>query len=67
MNYTDRALGTIRESEELGGAFTEVVLQAAVGIMDKSPMDKAEELHKIGDSDFSEIANFLTFDRYLLV
>jgi hypothetical protein len=33
VDYTDRALGTMRESEELGGAFTEVVLQAAVGFL----------------------------------
>ncbi|MEY3246798.1 MAG: hypothetical protein RIT39_467 [Bacteroidota bacterium] len=46
VDYTDRALGTMRESEELGGAFTEVVLQPAVVIMDKSQIERAQDLHK---------------------
>ena len=46
MDYTDRALGTMRESEEWGGAFTEVVLQPAVVIMDKSQIERAQDLHK---------------------
>ena len=46
VDYKDNASGTLQETEENGGHFTEVVLRPTVTITDKTHIDKAIELHK---------------------
>jgi organic hydroperoxide reductase OsmC/OhrA len=44
--YKDNASGTLKETEENGGHFTEVILRPNVIITDKTQVDQANELHK---------------------
>jgi len=46
MDYTDQATGTMTESPNGGGKFTEVTLHPTVTITDSSMIEKANELHK---------------------
>ncbi len=43
--YTDQATGTMEESSEGGGKFTQVMLNPKVIVSEKSMIDKALELH----------------------
>lgn len=45
VDYTDNASGTMIETEDGGGHFTEVTLYPNVVVKDKSMVDKANELH----------------------
>jgi organic hydroperoxide reductase OsmC/OhrA len=44
-NYTDNATGTMEETPDGGGHFTEVMLNPIVVVKDASMIDKANELH----------------------
>jgi organic hydroperoxide reductase OsmC/OhrA len=46
IDYRDNATGTMKDTEEIGGHFTEVVLRPTVIIKDQTQIDKANELHK---------------------
>lgn len=46
IDYTDNATGTLQETEDGGGHFTEVILNPNVIVSDKSMVDKANELHQ---------------------
>lgn len=46
IDYTDEASGTMVETAETGGHFTEVTLRPMVIITDKSQISQANELHK---------------------
>jgi organic hydroperoxide reductase OsmC/OhrA len=45
-DYKDDASGTMIETEENGGRFTEVILRPTVVITDQKLIDKANDLHK---------------------
>lgn len=45
IGYTDNATGTMQETEDGGGHFTEVTLSPNVIVSHKSMADKANELH----------------------
>ena len=45
-DYKDDASGTMIETEENGGRFTEVVLRPTVVITDQKLIEKANDLHK---------------------
>lgn len=58
--YTDHATGTMVETENGGGHFTEVMLNPVVTVADASMIDKATELHeKAGELCF--IASSVNF------
>jgi organic hydroperoxide reductase OsmC/OhrA len=46
IDYKDNASGTMKETEENGGHFTEVTLRPTVIIIDQTLIEKANELHK---------------------
>jgi organic hydroperoxide reductase OsmC/OhrA len=46
VDYKDNASGTMKETEDNGGHFTEVVLRPTVVIMDQTQIERANELHK---------------------
>lgn len=46
IDYKDNASGTMKETAENGGHFTEVVLRPTVIITDQTQVNKANELHK---------------------
>ncbi|MGB4774301.1 MAG: OsmC family protein [Daejeonella sp.] len=46
VDYKDHASGTMQETAENGGRFTEVVLRPMVTITDQAQIKKANELHK---------------------
>ncbi len=46
LEYTDEAIGTMQETENTGGHFTEVVLRPQVVIADEAQIERANELHK---------------------
>ncbi|MEI7978302.1 MAG: OsmC family protein [Bacteroidota bacterium] len=46
IDYKDHAIGTMKETAENGGHFTEVVLRPTVIITDQTQVEKANELHK---------------------
>ena len=45
IDYSDNASGTMQETEDGGGHFTEVTLYPNIIVRDKSMIDKANELH----------------------
>jgi len=45
VDYTDKASGTMAETETGGGRFVEITLHPQVTVTDKSMIDKAAELH----------------------
>lgn len=45
MAYTDQASGTMEETPDGGGHFTEVQLHPVVSVQDASMLEKANELH----------------------
>ncbi len=45
MEYTDNAEGSMIETPDGGGHFTEVILHPVVTVKEKSMLDKANELH----------------------
>jgi len=59
-DYTDHATGTMVETENGGGHFTEVTLHPIVTIEEASMMDKARELHKKAN-ELCFIANSVNF------
>lgn len=58
--YTDEARGTMRESPDGGGAFSEVTLYPEVTVAEASMINKAEELHAKAHS-LCFIANSVNF------
>lgn len=46
VDYKDDASGTLQETAENGGRFTEVILRPTVTITDQTQIDKANALHK---------------------
>jgi organic hydroperoxide reductase OsmC/OhrA len=46
VDYNDNAIGTMMESENDGGHFTEVTLHPLVTILEKNLIEKANSLHK---------------------
>ncbi len=58
--YIDKAIGTMEETTNGSGRFTEVILNPAVTITDETQMEKAEELHKKAN-EFCFIANSVNF------
>ena len=60
MDYLDNATGTMTETANGGGRFTEVVLNPSVTITDGSMIDKANELH-IKANELCFIANSVNF------
>ena len=46
VDYTDNAIGTMVETADGGGHFTEVRLRPMVTVTDKSMIEKARELHE---------------------
>lgn len=46
VDYVDKASGTMIETSDGGGHFTEVTLQPTVTITEQTMIDKANELHK---------------------
>jgi len=61
--YTDQATGTMAETENGGGHFTEVTLHPAVTVEEPSMADKARELHKKA-RELCFIANSVNFPVY---
>jgi|SRR5581483_5965056 len=59
-NYTDNATGTMEETPDGGGHFTEVTLNPIVVVKDASMIDKANELHHKA-SELCFIANSVNF------
>jgi organic hydroperoxide reductase OsmC/OhrA len=45
IDYADTATGTMQETEDGGGKFTEVILYPMIVVKDRSMMEKANELH----------------------
>jgi organic hydroperoxide reductase OsmC/OhrA len=60
VDYSDNATGTMQETENGSGHFTEVTLHPIVIITDKTMIDKANELHKEANK-FCFIANSCNF------
>ena len=60
MDYTDNAIGTMVETADGGGHFTEVTLRPTVTVADKSMIEKANELHEKANK-FCFIANSCNF------
>lgn len=60
VDYSDNATGTMQETEDGGGHFTEVTLNPVVTVTDKSMIDKANELHKKAN-ELCFIANSVNF------
>ncbi len=58
--YTDKATGTMIQTEKGGGHFTEVTLNPLVTVTEKSMITKANELHEIA-RERCFIANSLNF------
>lgn len=58
--YTDNATGTMQETEDGGGRFTEVILHPIVTITDQTMIDKANDLHKKAN-ELCFIANSCNF------
>jgi len=59
-NYTDNAAGTMAETPDGGGHFTEVMLNPVVTVKDASMIEKANELHHKA-SELCFIANSVNF------
>lgn len=60
MEYVDSASGTMVETKEGGGKFTEVTLNPAVTVKDESMIDMANALHAKAN-DLCFIANSVNF------
>jgi organic hydroperoxide reductase OsmC/OhrA len=60
LEYLDQATGTMAETAEGGGRFTEVVLRPAVTIAEVSDAGKAEQLHERAH-ELCFIANSVNF------
>ncbi len=60
LDYTDQATGTMEETPDGGGHFTEVVLHPVVTVADQSMVEKANELHHKA-SQLCFIANSVNF------
>ncbi len=58
--YRDNAIGTMVETADSGGHFTEVTLYPSIIIRDESMTEKAMELHKAANK-FCYIANSCNF------
>ena len=63
VDYYDNATGTMLESSEGGGHFTEVTLFPVVTVTEQSMMNKADELHKKAN-ELCFIANSCKFPIY---
>jgi organic hydroperoxide reductase OsmC/OhrA len=59
-DYIDNATGTMVESSNGGGQFSEVTLNPIVTVIEKSMVDKANELHKKAN-ELCFIANSVNF------
>ncbi len=62
-NYIDNATGTMMETENGGGKFTEATLHPIITIADVLMKEKAQELHKKAN-ELCFIANSLNFPVY---
>lgn len=60
VDYIDNPTGTMEETENRGGRFTEVTLNQTVTVADKSMIEKANELHKKAN-ELCFIANSVNF------
>ncbi len=60
MDYTDNAEGTMQETIDGGGHFTEVILNPVVIVKNKAMITKANELH-VKANDLCFIANSCNF------
>jgi organic hydroperoxide reductase OsmC/OhrA len=60
VDYDDNAIGTMRETENGSGHFTEVTLNPKVVVTDKTMIEKANQLHKKAN-EFCFIANSCNF------
>lgn len=60
VNYSDNATGTLQETKNGSGHFTEVTLHPIVTVADQSMIEKANELHKQAN-EFCFIANSCNF------
>lgn len=60
VDYSDNASGTMQETENGSGHFTEITLHPIVTVTDKNMVDKANELHKKAN-EFCFIANSCNF------
>jgi organic hydroperoxide reductase OsmC/OhrA len=59
-DYIDNAIGTMEETTNGSGHFTEVILNPTVTITDETQIEKAKELH-IKANEFCFIANSVNF------
>jgi organic hydroperoxide reductase OsmC/OhrA len=59
-HYSDIATGTMQETSNGGGHFTEVTLNPTIAVADTSMIDKANELHKKAN-ELCFIANSVNF------
>lgn len=59
-DYFDNATGTMQETENGGGHFTEVILNPVVTVTDKTMIDRANDLHKKAN-ELCFIANSCNF------
>ena len=46
IDYSDNATGTMQETQDGGGRFTEVTLRPVATVSDKTMIETASELHK---------------------
>lgn len=60
IDYVDNATGTMVETSNGGGQFTEVILTPIVTVTDQNMIDKANELHKKAN-ELCFIANSVNF------
>jgi organic hydroperoxide reductase OsmC/OhrA len=60
VNYVDNAIGTMLETENGGGHFSEVTLQPLVTVSNETMVEKANELHQKANELFF-IANSVNF------
>ncbi|RXR34899.1 OsmC family peroxiredoxin [Flavobacterium piscinae] len=60
IDYSDNAIGTMQETQNGGGNFTEVTLHPVVTISDKTMIETANELHKKAN-ELCFIANSCNF------
>ena len=60
VDYQDKAIGKMNETQNGSGRFTEVILQPEVTIVKKSDLDRAKQLHHEAHK-FCFIANSVNF------
>ncbi|MEP6465736.1 MAG: hypothetical protein ABJB05_05505 [Parafilimonas sp.] len=63
INYTDNAIGVMRETENGSGYFEEITLYPHVVVKDASMIEKAKNLHAKAN-EFCFIANSVKFPVY---